>query len=325
LEIDDWGLTISMKMLLCGQNRRCCHPDDRRERDLATTSRNARLHGQIPRRGAPRNDGCRRVSADQENAYMNDSELLALEVADGIATVTLNRPPVNVMHIPMMAEFNSLLETVLADANLAAIVLRANGKAFCAGVDVADHTADKVGEMIRQFHGIFRKLAATDALTIAVVNGAALGGGCELATFCDIVLASERAKFGQPEVQVGAFPPVAACALPYQIGIRKAVELNVIGMTIDANEAQRIGLVSRVYPVDEFDERVEDYLEQVRKLSRPVVRMAKRATAEVAREQFLSRLEHVERLYLDELMKLSDAHEGIAAFVAKRAPNWKHA
>jgi len=96
-------------------------------------------------------------------------------------------------------------------------------------------------------------------------------------------------------------------------------------MTIDAPEAQRIGLVSHVYPADEFDERVEGYLDQVRKLSRPVVRMAKRATAEVARQQILSRLEQVERLYLDELMKLSDTHEGIAAFVEKRRPNWKHA
>jgi cyclohexa-1,5-dienecarbonyl-CoA hydratase len=252
-------------------------------------------------------------------------EFLDLSIANGVATVTLNRPPLNVMHIPMMAELNAALETVLADSNLAAIVLQASGKAFCAGVDVADHTAAKVGEMIRQFHGIFRKLATTDALTIAVVSGAALGGGCELATFCDIVLASERAKFGQPEVQVGVLPPVAACVLPHQIGIRKAVELNAVGMTIDAGEAQRIGLVSHVYPADEFDERVEDYLEQVRKLSRPVVRMAKRATVAVARQQVLSRLEQIERLYLDELMKLSDAHEGIAAFVEKRRPNWKHA
>ena len=252
-------------------------------------------------------------------------EFLEADVADGVATITLNRPPVNVLHIPMMAEFNSLLETVLADANLAAIVIRANGKAFCAGVDVADHTADKVGEMIEQFHGIFRKLAATDALTIAVVDGAALGGGCELAAFCDIVLASERAKFGQPEVQVGVLPPIAACVLPPQIGIRKAIELNAIGATIKADEAQRIGLVNQVYPVDGFDASVDEYLAQIRKLSRPVVRMSKRATTLLVREQILDQLKNVEKLYLKELMKLSDAHEGIAAFVERRSPNWTHA
>jgi cyclohexa-1,5-dienecarbonyl-CoA hydratase len=256
---------------------------------------------------------------------MGDYEFLSVDVADGIATVTLNRPPVNVMHIPMMAELNSLLETVLADADLAAIVFRANGKAFCAGVDVADHTGDKVGEMIAQFHGIFRKLAATDALTVAAVNRSALGGGCEVATFCDIVLASERAKFGQPEVQVGVLPPVAACILPMQIGIKKAIEFNAIGATIKADEAYRIGLVNQVYPVDGFDAAVDEYLAQIRSLSRPVVRMAKRATTMRAREQVLDHLKDVEKLYLKELMKLSDAHEGIAAFVEKRKPTWKHA
>jgi cyclohexa-1,5-dienecarbonyl-CoA hydratase len=251
-------------------------------------------------------------------------EFLELSVADGIATVTLNRPPLNVMHIPMMVELNALLETLLGEANLAAVVLKASGKAFCVGVDVADHSAEKVGEMIRQFHGIFRKLAATDALTIAAVNGAALGGGCELATFCDIVLASERAKFGQPEVQVGVLPPVAACVFPLQVGIKKAIELNAIGATIKADEAQRIGLVNQVYPVEGFDASVNEYLAQIRKLSRPVVRMAKRATALFSRRQILAHLEQVEHLYVNGLMKLSDPHEGIAAFLEKRTPNWKH-
>lgn len=255
---------------------------------------------------------------------MSNEEHIRFEVGDGIATITMNRPPLNVMHNPMMAELNQALETVLSDANLAAVVLRAEGKAFSVGVDVADHTAEKVGDMIRLFHGIFRKLASTDALTIAAVQGAALGGGCELACFCDIVLASDKAKLGQPEVQVGVFPPVAACVFPPQIGIKKAIELNALGTTVTADEAHRIGLVNQVYPADEFAAQVDAYLDGIRKLSRPVVRMAKRATALIAREQILSHLEQVEKLYLDELMKLSDAHEGIAAFMEKRTPNWKH-
>jgi cyclohexa-1,5-dienecarbonyl-CoA hydratase len=251
-------------------------------------------------------------------------EFIELSEAEGIAAITLNRPPVNVMNIAMMAEINTALEKLRA-SNIAALLFRASGKAFSAGVDVSDHTAEKVGEMIAQFHGIFRKLAVTDALTIAAVNGAALGGGCELATFCDIVLASDRAKFGQPEVQVGVLPPVAACILPLQVGIKKAIELNAVGATVKADEAYRMGLVNQLYPSDEFDQRVEDYLNSIRKLSRPVVRMAKKATAMVAREQVLSHLEQVERLYLDDLMKLADAHEGLAAFMAKREPRWQHA
>ncbi len=255
---------------------------------------------------------------------MSEYEFLNLETTGGVATVTLNRPPLNVLHNPMMEELNALLEALVAKTTLAAIAIRADGKAFSAGVDVADHTADKVGDMIRLFHGIFRKLASTNALTIAAVQGAALGGGCELACFCDIVLASDRAKFGQPEVQVGVFPPVAACVFPAQVGIKKAVELTVLGATIRADEALRIGLVNAVYAADTFDAKVDEYLDGVRKLSRPVVRLAKRATVRSTRAQVLSDLDQIERIYLNELMKLNDAHEGIAAFMEKRAPQWTH-
>ena len=256
---------------------------------------------------------------------MSDYKFLEFGVEDGIATVTLDRPPLNVLHASMMAELNAALDTAVADRNLAAIVLRARGKAFCVGVDVADHTPDKVGEMIRQFHGVFRTLASTDALTIAVVDGAALGGGCELACFCDVVLASEHATFGQPEVHVGVFPPVAACTMPVQIGIRKAIELTALGETIDALEAFRIGLVSHVYSTDRFENEVQAYMAKIGALSRPVVRLAKRATSLVTREQVLAHLERVEKLYLDELMQLADAHEGVAAFLEKRRPVLVHA
>jgi cyclohexa-1,5-dienecarbonyl-CoA hydratase len=255
---------------------------------------------------------------------MSSEAYVRLQTTDGLALVTLDRPPLNVLNIDMMAQLNTLLEPLVADSDVAAIVIRAEGKAFCAGVDVGDHAGDKATKMIEVFHGIFRKLASTDALTIAVVHRAALGGGCELALFCDIVLASERAKFGQPEVQVGVLPPIAACAMPPQIGIRKAIELCAIGATVDANEAHRIGLVSQVYPEAEFETGVEAYLGGIRKLSRPVVRAAKRATAMVVREQVLAHLNRVEKLYLEELMTLADAHEGIAAFMEKRAPNWQH-
>jgi cyclohexa-1,5-dienecarbonyl-CoA hydratase len=256
---------------------------------------------------------------------MSNEEHVRLEVEGGVATITLDHPPLNVLHNPMMAELNAVLESVLGGVDLSAVVFRAAGKAFSAGVDVSDHTAEKVGEMIELFHGIFRRLAATDALTIAAVQGAALGGGCELACFCDIILASDKSKLGQPEVQVGVIPPVAAVILPLQIGVRKAVELNALGAVIRADEAHRIGLVNQVYPADEFETKVDEYLANIRKLSRPVVRMAKKATTLVARQQILAHLEQVERLYLDELMALSDAHEGIAAFIERREPAWSHA
>lgn len=256
---------------------------------------------------------------------MGDYEYFHVQQTDGIAIITMDRPPLNVLHNPMMAEFNAALESVLSGGKMSAVMIRGEGKAFSAGVDVADHTSEKIGEMIRLFHGLFRKLASTDALTLAAVQGAALGGGCELACFCDIVLASDRARFGQPEVQVGVFPPVAACVLPAQVGIRHAVELVALGKTVDAAEAHRMGLVSHVYEHNDFARETEAYLEEIRKLSRPVVRLAKRATTGPIRAQVLAHLEETEKLYLDELMQLADAHEGIAAFLQKRPPQWKHA
>lgn len=184
---------------------------------------------------------------------------------------------------------------------------------------------DLAPKMIETFHRIFRLMDRIPVPTVASVFSSCLGGGCEIAAFCDLVIASEGSKFGQPEIQVGVLPPVAACLFPAQIGIKKAIELNALGATIDAAEAHRIGLVNQVFPADTFDRDVDAYLAPLKKLSRPVVRLAKRTTALQVREAMLAQLDRVEAIYLEELMRLEDAHEGIAAFLEKRDPIWKHA
>ncbi len=253
------------------------------------------------------------------------SAFFHLNEANGILTITLDRAPLNVLNLAMLGELSEVLENVVSDESYAAIVFRATGKAFSAGVDVADHTADKVNAMIGTFHRVFRLLASTDALTVAAVQGAALGGACELACFCDVVLASDRAKFGQPEVKVGVFPPVAATILPWRVGIGRAIEINALGETIKADEAHRIGLVTHVYPLDDFENQVDAYVKTIAALSRPVVRLAKRATVDPFRAALLAHLDQAERLYLNELMNLKDAHEGLSAFLEKREPVWAHA
>ncbi len=265
------------------------------------------------------------MNSVRSHPYSAPSEFFRLHKADGILTLTLDRPPLNVLNLAMLGEIGAVLDSAAADESLAAIVFRAAGKSFSAGVDVGDHTADKVDAMIDTFHRVFRLLASTDALTIAAVQGAALGGACELACFCDVVLAGERAKFGQPEVKVGVFPPVAATILPWRAGIGRAIEINALGETIGAAEAHRIGLATHVFPTDEFEAKVDGYLAAIAALSRPVVRLAKRATVEPFRAALLAHLDHAERLYLNELMNLKDAHEGLSAFLAKRAPVWTHA
>jgi cyclohexa-1,5-dienecarbonyl-CoA hydratase len=190
-------------------------------------------------------------------------------------------------------------------------------------VDVSDHTKEKAGRMISTFHRVFHIMSRMSTPTIAAVRGACLGGGCELATFCDLVIASENAKFGQPEIKVGVIAPVAAAFFPKMIGCRRTLELLLTGATIDAAEASRIGLINRCVPDDEFDAVVEAYANKLAALSGPVLRLNKRAVMEGLELDFERALGGVEDIYLHELMKTEDAIEGLAAFMEKRPPKWK--
>ncbi len=248
---------------------------------------------------------------------------IRLDIDAGVATLTFDKPPLNVLDIAMMKEINQALQELESDPALKVLVIKAEGKAFSAGVDISDHTADKVEEMIRTFHEIFHHMSHIHAPIVAVVDGAALGGGCEVVLFSDIVLASERSKFGQPEIQVGVFPPVAAVMLPQLTGRQKALELVLTGAVIKANEAHRIGIVNQVFPVEGFDEAVQGYLAQMEGLSAPVLQLTKRAVVESMGKPFTDAMRIVEDLYLGELMETEDANEGLAAFMEKRKPVWK--
>ncbi len=248
---------------------------------------------------------------------------IIFERGDGIAKITLNHPPVNIMDIPTMKEINQALETLQGDKESRVLLFGATGKAFCAGVDVRDHTADKVGEMVEVFHRIFRQMWSLDIPTVAAVNGAALGGGCELVTFCDMVIASEKATFGQPEIQVGVYPPVAAVVLPRLMTRMKAMELLLSGAVIDAREAERLGIVNKVVPVDSFEEEVIGFVSKLTALSGAVLRLTKRAAKQGEALGFEQALKLSEDLYLTQLMKTHDATEGLQAFVEKRKPVWK--
>jgi cyclohexa-1,5-dienecarbonyl-CoA hydratase len=256
-------------------------------------------------------------------------EHILFEVSDGVARLTLNKPPLNVLDIAMMREINAALEGLGDDAahgpSVKVLVFEAaeGSKAFSAGVDVSDHTADKVEEMIEVFHRIFRQLDALEIPTVAVVGGAALGGGCELVLFCDMIIASEKASFGQPEIQVGVIPPIAVVALPGIVGPKKAFEMVLIGDRIRAAEAERVGLVNKVVPPEELRAAADEFVGKLAKLSGAVLRLTKRAVRVGSDGSFADGLTTVEELYLGLLMETEDAHEGLAAFMEKRAPVWK--
>ena len=248
---------------------------------------------------------------------------IQVSLADGIGEIVFDRPPLNVLNIEMMTEINQALQDLAKEPTLKLVVFKGVGKAFSAGVDVGEHTQDKVNEMIETFHEIFRNLYEIPVPTVAAVNGSALGGGCEVATFCDLVLASDRAKFGQPEIKVGVFAPIALIMFPRLMAHKKAFELIMTGDVITAEDAQQLGLVNQVFTADEFEAKTKEYIDKLSALSGAVLKITKKTLNRSMGLSYPEALKNVEDLYLNELMKTSDANEGLRAFLEKRPPVWK--
>lgn len=249
---------------------------------------------------------------------------ILFDLTDGIARLTFNKPPLNILDLNMMNEIAEAVKTASRDKNLKLLVLSANGKAFCAGVSVEDHMGDQVDQMMEVFHRIFTVLGQVEAPTLAVVQGACLGGGLEVAAYCDMILAAEGAKLGQPEIKVGVFPPVAAALFPKIMSPKKAYELVLAGDNITAKEAEALGLVNKVVPDDQLALEAEKFIQRFRSLSAPVLQLTKKALKESLERNFFSALREAELIYLRDLMTLEDAQEGLKAFLEKRKPIWKN-
>jgi cyclohexa-1,5-dienecarbonyl-CoA hydratase len=256
---------------------------------------------------------------------MGEFKFLQYERTGDLVRIAINRPPFNVLDIPTMAEINLALDRVAKEDGAKLLVVTGAGeKAFSAGVDVADHTKDKVQGMIDTFHGNIRRILVLPMPTVAAINGAALGGGFELALACDMLVAAEGAKIGQPEIRLGVFPPIAAILLPRITSTPRAMELVLGGGTIDAREAHAIGLVNKVFPRDTFAADTAKFIEQFLSLSRVALLYAKRAMRVSAGRAFDEALHDVEHIYLKELMATEDATEGLNSFMEKRRPVWKN-
>lgn len=247
-------------------------------------------------------------------------------LAEGpVRTLVLDRPPLNVLDIATMRELDETLARVAADPGASVVVVTGEGRAFCAGVDVADHVPERVHEMIEVFHVLLRHLLELEVPVVAAVNGAALGGGMELALACDIVLAQAGARLGQPEIRLGVFPPFAAAMLPRLVGRARALDLCLTGRVLSVDQAAELGLVQHVLPDETFGEDASAWARELASLSPAVLRMAKRAVVDGLDRPFAQALQGAERLYLDELMQMDDAREGLSAFLEKRPPVWSGA
>jgi cyclohexa-1,5-dienecarbonyl-CoA hydratase len=248
---------------------------------------------------------------------------ITVEPGRSVARLKLHNPPLNVIDISMMDELSQTLAEIEARPEISIIVISGEGKAFSAGVDVAAHTADKVEEMLTKFHAVIRALVATKKVTIAAVHGHCLGGGAELAMVCDIVYTAESAQWGFPEIKLGCYPPVACTALAALVGQKRAAELILTGRTISGEEAAEIRLVTRALPESELSAAVDTCIGDLRSLSPAALAIAKKASYAWDSMHFDKGLVRAEKIYFEDLMKTADAHEGIRAFMEKRAPKWK--
>jgi cyclohexa-1,5-dienecarbonyl-CoA hydratase len=247
-----------------------------------------------------------------------------LEIVSGLARITLDRPPVNVLTTAMMRELAASLRSVAANETVRVVRLDAAGKAFSAGVDVGDHVGDLLPSMMAALTDLFVAFESVPQPIVAVVQGAALGGGLEVVLGCDLVIASERATFGQPEIKLGVFAPPATVLLPRRIGLGAATSLLLTGESVSAGEARRLGLANEVLAVDGFDAAAAAWIEKLLALSGAALRRAKRALRESQGRPAGEAHARMHDIYMNDLMATDDAHEGLRSFVEKRPAVWKH-
>ena len=254
------------------------------------------------------------------------SDLLVVEREGRAATLTFGRPPLNILDLDLLAGLDAAIANLADDRELQLLFVRGAGeKAFSAGVSVQDHTPDKLDRMLLSFHGALARLRDLEALTVALVDGHCLGGGMELALVADLVLATERSRFGQPEIALGCYPPVAAALYPQRIGSGRTLELLLTGRMFDCAEALALGFVhERLADRAALDDRAAALSAAIQRQSAAVTRLTKRAVRAGETRAYAPALAEAERLYLRELTATADMAEGIQAFVDKRPPVWRH-
>jgi enoyl-CoA hydratase len=254
-------------------------------------------------------------------------EFILTETKGRVGRITLNRPKqMNALNPQLMQELGAALDAFDADDAIGAIVITGNDKAFAAGADIAVMKnysymdAFRTNYITRDWEHI-RNIRKP---VIAAVAGYALGGGNELALMCDIVIAAENAKFGQPEVNLGVMPGAGGTQrLARFAGKAKTMDLCLTARTMDAVEAERAGIVSRVVPLDALADEAMAVAEKIANYSLPVIMMIKE-TVNRAYETTLSEGVHYERRIFHSMFSLEDQKEGMAAFVEKRKPEFKH-
>ncbi|UNK71300.1 enoyl-CoA hydratase-related protein [Microbacterium sp. H1-D42] len=253
-------------------------------------------------------------------------ETILVEQRGRVGWITLNRPEaLNALNRQVAVEVAGAAEAFDADDGIGAIVVTGSEKAFAAGADIKEMESKTASEMLETDHfGAWTRFAAVRTPVIAAVSGYALGGGCEVAMMCDIILAADSARFGQPEINLGVIPGMGGTQrLIRAVGYYKAAELILSGRMIAADEAERIGLVSRVVPASDLLDEAGKLAETIASKSLPSLYAAK-ATLDAAMETSLADGVLVEKQQFAALFDTADQKEGMAAFREKRPPHFHH-
>jgi len=251
---------------------------------------------------------------------------IIVERHDKVCLVRLNRPQaLNALNAELIDELNVALDAYEADGELGCLVLTGSEKAFAAGADVKEmQSRTYMDAYLDDFISRWERITRTRKPVIAAVAGFALGGGCELAMMCDFILAADNAKFGQPEIRIGTIPGAGGSQrLTRFVGKSKAMELCLTGRMMDAAEAERCGLVSRVLPLADLLPEALKAAATIAGFSRPSVMMAKEAVNR-AYETTLAEGVRFERRLFQSTFATQDQKEGMAAFIEKRSPNFTH-
>ena len=241
------------------------------------------------------------------------------------AAFTLFHEKGNIITAEMVAALRSGIEAIADNPHLKLITIEGAGADFSFGASIPEHTPGRIGDVLPDMHRLVDDLLDAPAVTAAIVRGRCLGGGFEVALACDFIFAADDAVFGLPEIALGVFPPAASALLPLRVGVARATRAVITGENRTASEWRDAGLVEFVAPAGSLEAWVERWF--TRHLA-PRSAVALRHAAAAARHHLSARvreaLPELERLYLDDLMRTHDAAEGIAAFIARRPPDWKN-
>ena len=251
-------------------------------------------------------------------------ENVKFHIDDGVARMTLSRPEHNLLNESMLREIASGISHAGERDDVKLIVVDSACKVFCGGIDIGEYTSQRVFQMLDAFHAAFAGMLEVGKPVICVVNGPAIGGGAELAAFGDLVIATPRARFAQPEISIGIFPPLASTILPFLVGPKIALELVLTGEPVTAERALELGMVNRLVPEAQLDQAVKDLVDRISGHSGPVLTMAKKAILGGMGMSLREGLKHSMNIFLNELYRLEDSQEGLRALVEKRKPNWKN-